>query len=105
MIFLQERGREAVVTKAATAFPAYGFGNPSMISGINHVTQSRDNVGVAMLAQFDHDPASVHFLSDVTGCSRASKRIEYPITRTGCDVQNSLDKPFRLRRLKDLFDF
>jgi len=35
--------------------------------------QARHDMGVAMLAQFDHDPAATHFVGDCSGGAGAGK--------------------------------
>ena len=70
-----------VVAETATTFPAYGLGDAAGIFAIDYLLQPRNDVSVAVLAEFDHDPAAMQFVRDSASCAGASKRIEDQITR------------------------
>lgn len=85
-VFLQERGGEVVVAKAAAALPVNGFGNAAGVFAIDDFLESGDDVGVAVVAEFDHDPAAVHFVGHGSGSAGACEGVENEITRIRCDV-------------------
>lgn len=64
MVFFEEGGGEVVVAEATAALPIYGLGNAAGVLAVNDFLQAGDDVGVAVIAKFDHDPATVHFVGD-----------------------------------------
>ena len=51
---------------------------------------------MAMLAKFNHNPLSTHFMSNCAGSSRARKGVEYYVAINGRKLKNALKKTFRL---------
>ena len=49
-----------------------------------------------MIAEFNHDPATPHFVSDGTGSSRASKGVENNIARSSRQIQATLNQGLSL---------
>ena len=88
VLFQQRRG-EAVVAEAAAALPADGLGDAAGIVAVDHLLQARDDVGVAVLAQLDHDPASPHLVGDGAGGAGTGEGVENEVTRISRDSQES----------------
>ena len=101
-VLLQQAGRQAVVAEAAAALPAGGLGDAAGIFAVDDLLQARNDVGVAVLAQLDHDPAAAHLVGDGAGGAGASKGVEDKIAGIGRDVQNALEQALWLWRREDV---
>ena len=66
-VLLQERRGEAVVAEASAALPVDRFGDAPFIFAVDDFFEPGDYVGVAVLAEFDHDPTSAHLMGDSAG--------------------------------------
>ena len=71
-----QRGREAVVAETAAALPARAFRNAALVLAIDDLLQARDDMRVAVLAQFDHDPAAAHLVGDGAGGAGTGEGVE-----------------------------
>ena len=56
--------RELVVAEATAALPIHSFGNAAFVCASDYLLQARNNMRMTVLAQFDHDPATAHFVGD-----------------------------------------
>ena len=94
LVFFQQRGRQSKVAEPTAALPAYSFRNTALVYVINDLLQTWDDMRVAMFAQFDHDPASTHFVRHCAGSAGASEGVENPVAgareMTNDDLKQSL---------------
>ena len=74
-----------VVAEAAAALPVGGFGDAAFVGVVDNFLEAGDDVGVAMVAEFDHDPAATHFVSDCACSTGACEGIEDEISGVCCD--------------------
>src|SRR4051812_47001113 len=72
-VLLQERRGERVVTEASAALPAHALCNAAEIGAVDELRETGDDVGVAVVPDLHHDPATTHLVSDGTGCSRTGE--------------------------------
>ncbi len=73
VVFFQQRRRQPVVAESAAAFPVDRLGNAARVIAVNDLLQPRNDMGVAMIAQFHHDPAPAHLLGHCAGGAGASE--------------------------------
>ena len=52
---------------------------------VDDLLQARNDVRVAVLAQFDHDPAAAHLVGDRAGGAGASEGVENQVAGIGGD--------------------
>ncbi len=88
-ILLQQARREAAIAEAATALPADGLGDPALVFAVDDFLQPRNDVGVAVLTQFDHDPAAAHLVRDSAGGAGAGEGVEDEVVWVCGDMDNS----------------
>src|SRR3972149_6366835 len=62
LVLFEKGRREAVVPEAATPFPARGLGDPARVLAVDHPLEARNDVCVAVLPKFDHDPTPAHLV-------------------------------------------
>ena len=74
-VFFKQRWRDVEVAETAAAFPSSCLGDAAWIFTVNDLLQTRDDVRVAVLAEFDHDPAATHLVRDSSSGARASEGI------------------------------
>src|SRR2546427_9209412 len=60
LVLFKEGGREAEIAEPAAAFPVHGLRDAAEVMPINHPLEPGSDMGVAVVAQLDHDPASAH---------------------------------------------
>ena len=70
---------EAVETESAAAFPVHGFGDTALFA-LDDLLQARHAMGDRVLAEFNADIASAHFVGDGGAGAGAYEAIEYKIT-------------------------
>ena len=63
----EQRRRQAEVAEAAAALPADCLGDAAGVVAVDDLLEPRDDVRVAVFAQFDHDPAAAHLVGDGAG--------------------------------------
>lgn len=71
-----QRRRQFVVAETAAALPVHGFADAAGIVAVDNFFQARDDMGMAVLAQLDHDPAAAHFVRNCTGGTGAGEGVE-----------------------------
>lgn len=86
----------APLCAAAAALPVHGLRNAALIIALNDLFQTRHNMGFAMVAKLDHNPATPHLMCHGPGSARPRKRIEDYIISLGRELYTALDKTFRL---------
>jgi len=69
-----------------------------LILAVDDFLQTRDDVRVAVFAQFYHDPAAVHFVGDCAGGAGTCEGIEDEVVGGGGDFHNSLKQCLRFWR-------
>ena len=74
--FWSSDGRKPVVAEPAAAFPAHGLGDAALVLAVDDLLQARDDVRVAVLAEFDHDPAAAHLVGDCAGRAGTGEGVE-----------------------------
>ena len=57
----------ASAAETAAALPVHRFTDAALVAAVDDLAQAGDDVGVAMLAQLDHDPAPPHLVGDGAG--------------------------------------
>src|ERR1035437_1386498 len=80
-VLLKQRRGQVIIAEPATALPSHRPGDASRILAIDYFLQPRNDVSVAVLAEFDHDPAAAHLVGYRTGDARTGKRIEDEVAR------------------------
>ena len=100
LVLGEQGGREFVVTKTAAASPADCLGDAAGVCTVDDLAKTRNTMRVAVLAEFDADPAAAHFVSN--GCRRAGaeERIKDEIAGVGGYMNNSMKKSLRLWSLE-----
>src|SRR5690606_17100566 len=91
LVLLEKRGCELIEAESTTTTPPNIFGDAVGVLAIHHLAHPRDEVREAVVAEFDHDPAAAHLLRDRTRGSRPCERVQHPLTRPSCDVDDSLE--------------
>jgi len=59
-------------------------------------------MGVAMFAEFNHDPAAAHFVGDGAGGAGAGEGVEDEVAGVGGDGEYSMNNSFGLWGLKKI---
>ncbi len=75
-----------VVPKAAAALPSNAFRDAAFVFAIDDFLQTWDDVRMAMLTEFNHDPAAAHFVGDCAGGAGASEGVENEVAGVSCDA-------------------
>ena len=81
-----QAGRKLVIAEAATALPMHRLCDAALVHAVDDFLHAWDDVGVAMLAQLDHDPASAHLVCNCSSSAGTSEGIEDEIARRGCQI-------------------
>jgi hypothetical protein len=100
LVLFQQRRRQAVVAEAATALPAHCFGNAAGVFAVDDLLQARNDMRMTVLAQLDHDPAPAHLVGDGASGAGAGEGVEDEVAGVGGDVDDPIQKPLRLWRVK-----
>ena len=79
----EEGGREMVVAEAAAAVPVGGCGDAAFVGVVDDFLEAGNDVGVAVIAEFDHDPATAHFVRDCSCSARTCEGVEDEIAGIG----------------------
>ncbi len=74
-----------VVAETAAALPGRRFTNTALIFAVDDFLQARNDVGVAVLAQLDHDPAATHLVGDGAGGAGTGEGVEDEVAGVGGD--------------------
>ena len=96
-VTFHETGGEAEVAEAAAALPPGRLGDAAGVLPVDHLRQPRDYVGVAVLAEFDHDPPPAHLVRDRPSCARPGEGVEDEVAGVGGDLKDPFDQLFWLR--------
>ena len=83
--------------------PVDGLGNAAGVGAVDDFFQAGNNVGMAVVAQFDHDPAATHFVGDCASGAGTGEGIEDEIAGVGGDCENPGNQTFWLGGCKDIF--
>ena len=67
---------QSAETETAAAVPSHRRADSALLA-VNDFLQARNSVGAGMLAHFDTNEASAHFVGYGRGRARAQKRIEH----------------------------
>lgn len=90
-VLFEQGGGEMVVTEAAAAVPVNGFGDAAFVCTVDDFLEAGDDVGMAMFAQFDLNPAATHFVGDCACGAGTSERVEDKIAWICGNLYNSLN--------------
>lgn len=83
LVLLEEGGGEVVVAEAAAALPVCGLGDAAFVVAVDDFLEAGDDVGVAVFAEFDHDPAAIHFVGDCACGAGTCEGVEDEIVGVG----------------------
>src|SRR5579884_3354080 len=99
-VFFEQRRRKPVVAEAAAALPVHRLGDAAGVLAVDDLLEARNDVRVAVLAQFDHNPAAAHLVGDCASRTRAGERVEDDVAGNRGKLYNSLYELLGLRILK-----
>jgi hypothetical protein len=88
------------ITKPAAAPPIHGGRDAARVRAVNHFLQTRNDVRVAMLAEFDHQPAAAHLMRDCARRAGTGEGVEHEVAGVSCDFDDMAQKSFGLWKLK-----
>ena len=91
LILFQQRRRQTQVAEPATALPIHGLADATLIRAVDNLLQARHDMGMAVLAQLDHDPAPTHLVRHGAGGAGAGEGIEDEVARIGGDMDYSFN--------------
>src|SRR5690606_28130867 len=97
----EHRRAEPVVAEAAAALPVHGLGYATLFA-VHDLTQTRLTMGLGMIAHFDADIATPHFLRDGGSRARAEEAVENEIAGVGSNRECLSDELLRFRRQENL---
>jgi hypothetical protein len=80
--------------------PIHGLADAALVLAVDDFFQAWNDVGVAVLAQLDHDPAAAHLAGHGAGGTGTGKGVEDEVAGCGSDFQDTLQETFRLGRTK-----
>ena len=81
LVLFQERRGEVVVAEAAAPLPTHALRDAAGVLAVDHLLQTRDDVGVAVLAQLYHDPAPPHLVGNGTSGSGPGEGVEDEVAK------------------------
>jgi hypothetical protein len=74
--------------------------NAAGVIAVDDFLQAWNDVGVAVLAELDHDPAAAHLVGDGAGGAGAGEGVEDEVAGLGGDLYYALKKTLRLGSAK-----
>jgi hypothetical protein len=102
LVLDDQRRSKLVVAEPAAALPVDGLADPALVVAVYHLLHARNDVSVAVLTEFNHDPTTAHFLGDRAGRARTGKGVEHPVTSVRSDFNDTPNEAFRLRSVKNV---
>ena len=97
VIALQQRRCDAAEAEPAAAFPVGLLGHAACVCAIDDFAQPWHAVRDGVVAEFNADPATSHFVRDGSGCAGAEEGVEDEIAGVGGDLEDALHQRLRLR--------
>src|ERR1035441_2861033 len=76
------------VTETTAAFPSGRFRHTAWIFAVDDLLQARDDVRVAVLTEFNHNPTAAHLLGDCTSSAGTCERIKNDVAGTCCNIED-----------------
>ncbi|MNR15036.1 hypothetical protein D3C85_1315460 [compost metagenome] len=104
LILFQQRRCKAHVAKATATLPANCLADTALILAVDHLLKPRHDMGMAVFAQLDHDPAAAHFMGHSAGSAGAAEGVENEVAGVGGNSQNFAEQPLWLWSCKCICD-
>ncbi len=82
-----QAGRKLVVAETAAALPIHCLADAALVFTVDDLLQARNDMSVAVVSQFDHDPAAAHFVRDCAGGAGTGEGVKDEVVGVGGDVQ------------------
>jgi len=80
--------------------PASRSGHAALVLAVDHLFQARHDVGDGMIAQFDHDPAPPHLVSDGPRRAGPGEGVKNEVAGVRGNLKDAMNQPFGFRGIE-----